>query len=469
MDSKSDQSVCSIGIGQQQPDSIENPNRSKKFDLELIRPKAENSSGRDDYYPTFDCILFLIFCGEHDRFAVTDIHNDNKNAIIWLPFVGREGRNWRQASEEGLQLIFERRDNEGMVVNRADLAHTSRIIELCHLQTVSGRWIQRMTQFVNITRCNQTCQPINSIKWIDTGSILKMDDDIWGPEFCRYLKKLESKRLELKVIEFSIDKILKHHHSNERSDRSDLLPGLIRSKNLSQKSLLDLYEHYLHHTFPSYYLNYQSFKIYLSKCGFRSQIIENYSKRLFDFCRARSKRDLTPTDSNKYIDFHDICFLLIGFDPELPIEDKFQQKFIENFKKFCFTNFSEGRKKSNDSRDIQLKRNIERSLGSGAGGSSRKSLDSDRKSDRSDRIELDSILTKRNGFLSKSIFPKFAVGKKKKERLVSDKSSISRGLCRNCRVKNFEYGLHCVLFDSFGHCIEPRLILNRKHRSLTQL
>lgn len=464
---KSFNSFTSLGIGSGVNTASPNEQQhrillKKKLDIELVKPKPENSQhmGHDHGSVMYDCILFLIYCIEHDRFAVTNVNDDHHT--IWLPFVSREGNDWSRASELGLLSMFEKRDPDGVVTNHVNISHTTKMIELCHIQTVNGRWIQRATQFVTITRCQKTCQPINSIQWMNAGNILKDDSAIWGPEFRKYLEHLERHYCELQVVEYPIDSVLRYHLSynnhHERMDQTEsvaTLSGMMKARNLSLKLLTDLYEHYLRHTFPSYYMNFGSFKIYLQKCGFKSETISAQAKQLFSCCLMRSNRDCNGAT---YVDFHDICYLLLALDPEIPDENKYRQAFVTQFMEQQ-QNSSHEEHSSTSSHRHKCKHSSLSKVYSmvinrhhGHHQTNAKSIDTNEWATTNVPVKL-----------FRSIFTKFAkIKKKQTERLKSDKTNLTRGLCRNCRVKSFEYGQHCIMFDSMGRCVEPKIILNGK-------
>ena len=472
---KSCNSIASLGIGSGVSNLSPNEQQQrnllkKKLDIELVKPKPENSQhmSHDHGSPMYDCILFLIYCIEHDRFAVTNVNDDHQT--IWLPFVSRDGNDWSRASELGLLSMFEKRDPDGVVTNHVNISHTTKMIELCHIQTVSGRWIQRATQFITITRCQKTCQPINSIQWMNAGNILKDDSAIWGPEFRKYLEHLERHYSELQVVEYPIDSVLRYHltHSNERSDKQSVtaISGLMKARNLSLKLLTDLYEHYIRHTFPSYYMNFGSFKIYLQKCGLKSDIISAQAKYMFNCCLIRTNRDCNGAT---YVDFHDICYLLLVLDPEIPDDNKYRQAFVINFiDQQNMSDSSEDGENNKSSHNVMPQKSKHSSLNKVhsmvlSAMNRQPNKQPITKTAKSNNVGdmNESIIGPTK--LTKSVFAKLTKMKKKQtERLVSDKANLTRGLCRNCRVKSFEYGQHCIMFDSMGRCVEPKIILNGK-------
>lgn len=425
----SNKSITSIGIGTNTSETGTGA-KPKSFKIELIKPKAENCLKVSEVYSEsssiYDCIVFLIYCAEHDRFAVTKVSQNPFDKIIWMPFVVRDNRSWCYTTELELQSMFTKHDADDVVVDNVTIAHKFKMIELCHMQAPSGRWIQRATQFVTITKCKQTCDPVNSLEWVDAGQIFKDDDStVWGPEFRQYLVYLEKKNYELKIVEYSLEKI-SHIYENEKNPGFNLLKSLVKSRNVTQKLMLELYDHYLKHTFPSYFMNFGSFRIYLAKCGLKNITIKNHAQKLFQCCLTRPKRECL---GQTYLDFFDICFLLIGLDPELP-NDKYRQKFIQHYLETCQV------LKENLSNEFRVKKY-------------------DSKSKSICDLNSDFIVQ-----LPKSMFNRLGISKKKKERLVSDKSSLTRGICRNCCVKQFEYGQHCIMYDSMARCVEPKIILN---------
>ena len=89
----SSKSFSSLGIGN---NSSTKKNQSNQLDYELIKPRPEGFNQNCPQSNAYDCLVFLIYCFEHDKFAITYIDGNT----IGLPFVIRDGRNWKRSPKK---------------------------------------------------------------------------------------------------------------------------------------------------------------------------------------------------------------------------------------------------------------------------------------------------------------------------------------------------------------------------------
>ena len=439
----SSKSFSSLGIGN---NSSTKKNQSNQLDYELIKPRPEGFNQNCPQSNAYDCLVFLIYCFEHDKFAITYIDGNT----IGLPFVIRDGRNWEKVTKEGMLILFEIRDPDGTMIRPMNMKYTSKSIELFRVQTSSNRWVNRMTQFVTITKCGNNCEPVNNINWIKAAKILEEDSQniIWGPEFRDYFQYLNQKP-KLQVIEKPLDYIM--HYVNHTENVQDVMSSFYHSHSIAAKLVCDLYDDYLGRIFPSYYFTLPSFRNFMFKCGLRSTPSSaEVIKSLYNCCLVRPKR-LTKA---KHLDFHDICYVVISMDPETP-NNKSRLQFL-----FSFYNRNNDGTLSSD--EIQ---NMFADLGRKDVPFRKLTFNEFVKAVNEDKIPSTQTLCR----LDKSIINKFQMKQKVKHGQAKNtaiKSSINRGVCQSCRAKNYEYGQHCVLFDTMYHCVEPKVILNCKCRQL---
>ena len=174
-------SQASVGIGTAQP----LPTGPVKLDPKYIMLRPHNS-GVERNRPTYDCVMFMLYCVEHDKIAVSNVDND----VYWFPFVTREGRTWGKAIHEGLQCLLDRKDADGSMMRAAKLDANQYKMELFRLQSADLSWSQRMTNLVSLRTCSKTCEPANNLIWLPASELIaKCDKIFWGPEFQQHFTR----------------------------------------------------------------------------------------------------------------------------------------------------------------------------------------------------------------------------------------------------------------------------------------
>lgn len=142
----SETSIDSIGMGLQKQ-----PSEDVSYVPRLLAegPIPEGQS-------TYDCILFLMLCEEHNRIAICNVE---QTKVVWLPFVAIQPANsWEEAAEDGLRRLLTIRPEENIYNEQAksskaetDLPkYKMTNIHFFRIQQPSGKFKVRITQFVRI-------------------------------------------------------------------------------------------------------------------------------------------------------------------------------------------------------------------------------------------------------------------------------------------------------------------------------
>ena len=142
---RSQTSVQSIGMGAGPPDGDYIP----RLFAEGYLP--ENQS-------TYDCVLYLFLCEEHNRIGV---YNVDRTKVVWLPFVAVQfGVAWEQTAEDGLELFLSTRQEETVDLknpatrlpkNGANLPrYKMSTLHFLRIQLASEKFEVRITQLVRI-------------------------------------------------------------------------------------------------------------------------------------------------------------------------------------------------------------------------------------------------------------------------------------------------------------------------------
>lgn len=425
-----------------------------QMDAKYISLRPQNA-GQERTKATFDCVVYLLYCSEHDKIAVNQVDTD----AYWLPFVTRNGRSWKTAMTEGLQVLLETKDADGSLVRSVKLDAHFYPIELFRLQSFDLTWSQRMTQFVNIHTCNKTCEPTNNIIWLSAADLVHNCDAVfWGPEFQQHFTLFRDHPERLNKLEV-VEQSEPVSQRMEDFKSTDILGQLFEVCNLTTEQdckLYELYDAYLWHVYPAYYMGVASFRVFLHKFGFSlatsgcNEPDENaLVQAIFGACLQRPRRSSTGL----YIDFFDLSFALLSMDPTTPTE-KSRIHFLFSVYDRDRSGYLEGEeldRLSADNGGVRL--NGKMSFG-----------------DFKAAVQNQKLLNiKQVCRLPKSVVAKMAEAKKAQSELshasdtkipTKNKTLRDRSSCPNCRVKKFEYSKHMVTFDNTGCCVEPKIILN---------
>ncbi|KAI2795566.1 hypothetical protein BLOT_016651 [Blomia tropicalis] len=434
-------SNTSVGIGPATPGA-------PILDAQFIKLRPENSSTPQVH--TYDCLVFVIICPEHDRVAVTSVDNE----VYWFPFVTRERRNWNKVVAEGLLGLFELKDADGTVIRSLNFEYKQQPIELFRLQGVNQSWSTRMTTVVNISHCKNSCESGNNLIWMSVSDLLAECDNLfWGPEYRRFIELIRAQCLSMQVVEHTIEPIMQHFCT---TNSMELMDSLFSSCDVSTDMLFDLYDDFLVHSYPSYYMNMPSYRIYLKKCGFTPESIglKGMDERiivqaLFNAALRRPKR----STKENYLEFVDVAYTLLAMNPDVPNE-KPRAHLL-----FAFYDRDQDGVLNAEESQCLSKDNGRMRIDPGWTFT-----------DFYSAIKHDKLFTNKSKNilrLPESIFIRLLAKKtavKTNTRAAScenqqTQSSRERGLCPQCKIKKFEYGRHCVTIDSMGRCVEPKIIL----------
>ena len=435
----SNESNVSVGIGALNDYNNQHQVTKDRFSLVKLRPVSFNFWTCNQ---TYDCMVFVMYCGQHDKLAVTQVDSE----IVWFPFVPRQGRNWRKVAVYGIAELLGRIDSDGTIVRYPPQPseYYSRPIEIVRLQMVDHRWYTRMAEMVWITKCENTCEPVNNIIWMDATELLDKGDYIfWGPEFDQFYHRCKNQQVDhIIVTEYNVQHIVRHITDTLSSD---MLQSLLNSCNVGSEILYDLYEDYLNHTYPVYFMSWCNFYIYLRKLGFSGTV--PITKGIFNACIKRPNR----TKKDRYLDFFDLCYMVAIMDPQTPTEEE-RIRFIFNF----YDQDGDGILNHDEITWLNMDNNSSINL---------VNLTFSQFQEISQQClpKIDSICRLPTSVLSNLQIKgtiKSHSNRNSSSPLIEHKFIRPRFMCPSCRVKKFELGQHCVTIDTLGRCVDPNLIIN---------
>lgn len=251
-------SISSLGIGTRGTKPSDEENFAKR-----LMPEGEVPSTL-----TYDCVVYLIYCSEHDQIAVTNVA---RTRVVWFPYVAMpEGNTWEQASLDGVTMLIGKKVNvevEAKLANRKLPKFQMNHLHFLRVQLPGDRFFTRMAQFVNIepTPDHGCCEDSRSIVWIPAADILNDKvETLWGPEVKLFTTLLINPEQKF-IYEFSLDNALLHL-SNEMADTFQA--NLLKTCKISTEQIVSIYQEYVEHCFPAFYMSLESFKEFLIKFGY---------------------------------------------------------------------------------------------------------------------------------------------------------------------------------------------------------
>lgn len=436
------ESILSTGIGEA---SATGPASPLPPELDLPRLIPEGAGAEVDE-PVYDCIVYVLYCPEHQRVAVTNV---NKTKCTWLPFVALpEGVTWQEASQDGVTMLIGRNDAEMDTeeAERMTPVYTMRYLHLQRIQLPNSRMALRLSQFVQLERNTpfQCCINSDRVNWLPLANIhIHEVDRIWGPELWILTRMLTAQVPNI-INEFTIDNAL-YYLDQDQSWEHKLLAGT----NVGRAQILDLYADFVEHCYPSFYMCFDSLRAYLIKNG--HPIDEPKLRRLYQ---------VFGVNRRFFVDFHEFLAGLVAMEPACP-------SILESRLYFIFRYYSSDQQYLSlyDLSNLLVDANS--------------SWSADRAT-----AEAQSILTARSttclaldefidqyqvtgeehlGNLCrspKSIFTALSAAKTEEKlpqfaQSLTQMSRPSRGACWSCRPQVFEFGVHCVTFNTDGRCVEP--------------
>lgn len=262
----------------------------------------------------YDCIVYVIYCPEHDQVAITNV---DRVKCTWLPFVVLpEGVSWEKAANDGVTALIGRQDAE-MDADEAERTAPVFFITYMHImrtQISSSRIVLRLTMIVTLQRNEyfQCCENSTRVNWVSCIDVLNDQlGRVWGPELKMMTSMLLSRNSYI-INEFTLQNAMYYLHLSHSSEQSTL-----RANNVNEQNMQMLFGDYLEHCYPSLYMCLESFKTYLIKYNFTWPEQQIY--KLF-VAFASQKR--------YFIDFHELVMGINIMEPTCKNNQECRLKFI---------------------------------------------------------------------------------------------------------------------------------------------
>ena len=237
-----------------------------------------------------DLCQVLIFCENHRKICLTPL----KSKRYWLPWMVI-------TSNDSLTYNYNELLNKIGVFSDAYRKTPMALINVFRLQpTPNSSFLTRHTFFTRIVRGSlspKCCENIEKMKWIEVTKAIKLK--FWGPEVATWVRYwiLNANVKVKKIIEYDKnDALIDYCQQPAFCIRKEQI--ILKSAVFIEKDILRLFESYCHHCYPSQFMSFCSFKLFVRHVDIR--VPESLLKTFQAFdCRRRD-----------YLTFNE---LLLGF------------------------------------------------------------------------------------------------------------------------------------------------------------
>ena len=246
-----------------------------------------------------DIFQLLVYCERHQNICVSNVISKG----LWIPFVSFGAKDsWTQTANKLKEMI-------GLKSNT--LKTSEGLINIFRIQlTQTSNFVERLTYLVRIlketTEESKCCQNSEKYQWISVTEVTEKGMTLfWGPEvhlWVRFWINDEDIKEVRQRNEFDSKDALTDY-CDKPSVCQRLEQHLIRSACFAEKDILKIYDIFLQHCFPSQFLNFTSFKVFVKKINLKlneNVLIPTF--RAFD-CYQRS-----------YITFNELLLGLAAMD-----------------------------------------------------------------------------------------------------------------------------------------------------------
>ena len=312
----------------------------------------------------------------------------------------------------------------------------------------------------------QCCHENDQLRWIDPAELCRKSAACWGPEMEQCVKHFEAfkQNEELCVFEFGHERALSFLTCE--SKLSTPLAKLLRLCNIDADTVLTLYQDYVEWCFPSFYMAFESFKMYLAKYSFD----HTDDARLGALFRAACHNNNANSNKKCYLDLFEYITAIVCLDCTDHTAEARQQMIWRYYhhqdgdsarmsmEEFVALLRDLHPGPSDERLRKETVQQLERAFKFNA---TNKLAQSDfQEAIRTGLIKNTAVLC----HATKKIVPQIVDNTKKHKRahatseLDHKVKRRDRGACNGCRAQELHFCSHCMIVDSDGRCEQPNLI-----------
>lgn len=421
----------------------------------------------DPTIKAYDAIIYLIYCPEHDKVVVTNV---DRARCVWLPFVClSESVTWKKACKDGVNNII---GNTNPELDAKVAAKMTPEFEINYLgifriqMPTTEKFVTRLANFVLLKKAPEVqfkcCQSSARVTWVPVADILAGKvDKIWGPELLTYTKMLTDKSVGAQTsitTEFTLKNSL-YYLLLDGSEEQELL----NECQVKAEHIMEIYEDYLEHCYPSFGMAFESFRFYLAKYGYNKNELMLLLKIFNSFSLF----------GRGYLEFQEMMLGIIAMEPTTKQSNKARARLIVRYYDQDFSGALSAEELGNLVQDVYKQQSLsgEQLKAMVAEVVSKGQLQLNAAGEASAESVVKMLCA--GGVLPaeqlcrhpKAILPQISrliqiklEGKTKTVDMSLKPRKKGEGTCAGCRGTEYEYSLHAVTLDTIGRCVEPRII-----------
>lgn len=255
--------------------SIGFPEQVCSYSSKIFSPYAGPLSS-DKNVPTYDECCIGIYCLRHDKILLAKL----KSKGLYLPnFMIKPSDSWFDVAKSSIQFLFEMQKlSSKVILIRQQLFDVFRV----QLPKKSPHYLTRVTFALSIEHeLNGDCQsqPDDVYKWMSLEE-MKQNEQLWGVEpieVFKFIKELSRrKKSKSKDVLESISVPTMFYECSQQDAIQYLISmdskfqkekELLLSARFTTDEVQKIFNEYVIHCFPSQYMTYASFKMFMNKIG----------------------------------------------------------------------------------------------------------------------------------------------------------------------------------------------------------
>ena len=405
----------------------------------------------------YDCVMFIIYCPEHDKIL---LNNNERTKIAFLPFVIlRDGVTWDKASVEGVDAIIGRKMDTEMDPKLAEKIRPKYRMSYLHIlriQSSTERYYTRITQFVHLLKSDgfQCCVKMQTLDWFKASDILhEKIDNCWSTEINSLTSMMVNKDHKM-IEEYPLECAFRMLTCKKYGNQAMLLQNKIKAEHV-----IEIYEDYLCHCYPAYYMSYRSFKSYLVKYGYEKS--DRRLRYLFNACQQKP---------SSYITFDEFIIAMVATEPTCSNMMEARIRFVfryydidKNGNLSCdeFVALLQDINPKMDKKELALYAENKASSVGIKNGHIR--FEDFKKAVENGSLDLGDVCKGKKSTIVQ-ISRLLKLKQKKTDEISVSEMKHERNKCLQCSRPNYKYGANLVTIDTEGCCVQPKsqILLNGK-------
>ena len=280
----------------------------------------------------FNCMSYFIFCPKHQKIAVCDNSDFNRQLAVYLPFLYLTPNIKHRLTEvEGLSLILSDGDSQLMTKYKEERPFDTNNSYVKRIDINQPNIV--FTEFMCFTRLHcdnpvlQCCRKTSRILWMSAEDFQNNEfNGLWATilKTNELFAFLDDIRIESCIFEEEyLTWAQTYDFEDEPENRRQMI---LKELKITKKQIHIFFIDFIEHCFPLDVLTYVSFKDYLRKF-YHFSVDDKYLRRLFNSCAHNS------INLGSFLCFEGLLICLAYLDFECP-SNEYRLQFVFGYYDF---------------------------------------------------------------------------------------------------------------------------------------